>query len=399
MGIESDQLVYDYLSRVGDAARQQQLASGDRMRLVSTLRNEIDRQRGKSGGDSPAAVRRILGRLGEPNAVVRAASSGGPGASAGSGDTGGYAPPPSPSPPASSPPSSSPSPSPSSSSPGPVVPGQRGRRGGGWLSKAGRSGRSGGSDKAAGTDVGAQIPHQASGASGASGVPGVPGPRGPHLAGMDEVGSANGRTDWWRVEPGPMGNGPTGGGIGVPGFVGGVEVPEILVPPPDPDKKAAEAGAGGDDEAVEAGSAARRAWRALWRRRGGDEAAGEAEEAEVVVAARPVRLSHPLLLLAAGLLVVGAFLGSWLALAGGWLLAYASRALPRAAAKWAVFGLPGVSVAGGLIWLWGRANGRWGEAIPEGGWNTAIADTAPAVIRTAAIASALYLLWRSRRQT
>ncbi|QIQ04198.1 hypothetical protein [Streptomyces liangshanensis] len=389
MGIESDQLVYDYLSRVGDAARQQQLASGDRMRLVSTLRNEIDRQRGKSGGDSPAAVRRILGRLGEPNAVVRAASSGGPGASAGSGDPGGYAPPPSPPPPAS------PSPSPSSSSsPGPVVPGQRGRRGGGWLSKAGRSGRGDRGDKAAGTDAGAQIPHQASGPSGASAVPG---PRGPHLAGMDEVGSANGRTDWWRVEPGPMGNGPTGGGIGVPGFVGGVELPEILVPPPDPAKKAGAAGDG--DEAVEAGSAGRRAWRALWRRRGADEAVGEAEEAEVVVAARPVRLSHPLLLLAAGLLVVGAFLGSWLALAGGWLLAYASRALPRAAAKWAVFGLPGVSVAGGLIWLWGRANDRWGEAIPEGGWNAAIADTAPAVIRTAAIASALYLLWRSRRQT
>ncbi|MFE3741743.1 hypothetical protein ACFXPP_25715, partial [Streptomyces sp. NPDC059134] len=74
MGIESDQLVYDYLSRVGDAAQQQHLPSGDRMRLVSTLRNEIDKQRGKFGTDSPAAVRRILGRLGEPHALVREAA-------------------------------------------------------------------------------------------------------------------------------------------------------------------------------------------------------------------------------------------------------------------------------------------------------------------------------------
>ncbi|MET9484273.1 hypothetical protein [Streptomyces sp. NPDC006638] len=369
MGIESDQLVYDYLSRVGDAARQQQLASGDRMRLVSTLRNEIDRQRGKFGGDSPAAVRRILGRMGEPNAVVRAASSG----TDGSGDTGGgYAPPP---------------------PPAPVVPEQRARRGGGWLGKGG--GRAAkGTDS--GTGTGAQIPAQSSGAPASSTSPASFGSRGPHLAGMDEVGSSNGRTDWWRVEPGPMGNGPMGGGIGVPGFVGGVEIPEILVPPPKPEDEAAdEAG-----DATEAETRGRRAWRALTKRRTGPEAGAEpaVEAAEPEAPGRPVRRSHPLLLLAAGLLLVGAFLGSWLALAGGWLLAYASRALSPAATKWAVFGLPGVTVAGGLLWLWGRANGRWGEAIPEGGWNAAISDAAPVVIRTAAIASALYLLWRSRRR-
>ncbi|MFJ2651746.1 hypothetical protein ACIO1C_34105 [Streptomyces sp. NPDC087420] len=368
MGIESDQLVYDYLSRVGDAARQQQLASGDRMRLVSTLRNEIDRQRGKFGGDSPAAVRRILGRMGEPNAVVRAASSG---AGEDRDGGGGYAAPP----------------------PAPVVPEQRARRGGGWLGKGGRGGGAGKvPDPDSHTGTGAQIPNQSSGPP-VSPSPASPGSRGPHLAGMDEVGSSNGRTDWWRIEPGPMGNGPTGGGIGVPGFVGGVEIPEILVPPPKPEDDEADGGAG----AVEAETRGGRAWRALLRRKGGDGAGAEAE-AEVVVAARPVRLSHPLLLLAAALLVVGAFLGSWLALAGGWLLAYASRTLSRAAAKWAVFGLPGVSVAGGLIWLWGRAGHRWGEAIPEGGWNDAVSDATPVVIRTAAIASALYLLWRSRRQ-
>ncbi|MET9804798.1 hypothetical protein [Streptomyces sp. NPDC006368] len=73
MGIESDQLVFDYLSRVGDLAQRQQLPSQARMRLVASLRGEIDRRRGKD--DSPEAVRRILTGLGAPDEVVAAASS------------------------------------------------------------------------------------------------------------------------------------------------------------------------------------------------------------------------------------------------------------------------------------------------------------------------------------
>ncbi len=71
MGIESDKLVFDYLSRVGDLA-QTAMGSADRMRLVAQLRGDIDRQRG--GGDSEAVVRRILGKLGTPDEVVRAAA-------------------------------------------------------------------------------------------------------------------------------------------------------------------------------------------------------------------------------------------------------------------------------------------------------------------------------------
>ncbi|MCC9710458.1 hypothetical protein E4N62_37590 [Streptomyces sp. MNU76] len=77
MGIESDQVVYEYLSRVGDLAQQRQLPSSTRMRLVSGLRDEIDRRRAKAPVDSPAAVRRIIARLGTPDEVVEAA--GGPG--------------------------------------------------------------------------------------------------------------------------------------------------------------------------------------------------------------------------------------------------------------------------------------------------------------------------------
>lgn len=98
------------------------------------------------------------------------------------------------------------------------------------------------------------------------------------------------------------------------------------------------------------------------------------------------------------LLVTGAVTGSWFALAGGWLLAYGSRTLSRAEAKWAAMGLPGVVVAGALVWLWGRTNGRWGEPIPQGAMADALSGVWPVVVRTAAVASAAFLVWRARRR-
>ncbi|MGW3624289.1 hypothetical protein [Streptomyces sp. NPDC000880] len=334
MGIESDQLVYDYLSRVGDLAQQHQLPSNTRMRLVSSLRNEIDRQRAKFGSDSPAAVRRILGRLGTPDEVVAATSQDGP-------------------------PAGSQVPAP----PRTAVPEQRVRR------RIPRPRKSAAPER----------PEATRAATGASP---------PHLAGMDELGPSGSEPDWWRVEPGPFGAGES-----VAGFVGGVEIPEILKPPPskgdlaaaveaDPDEEY-EAEDEGDD-AVEADAAPRR-WRPRLGRR--TEAAGP----------RPA-LANPFLLLAAALLVVGAVLGSWLALGGGWLLAYASRRLSRTEVKWAVVGLPGAVVAGACVWLWGRVNGRWGEPIPQDQMREALAGTWPWVVKGAAVASALFLVWRARRR-
>ncbi|MEW1635133.1 hypothetical protein AB0469_13750 [Streptomyces sp. NPDC093801] len=72
MGIESDHLVYEYLSRVGDLAQQRQLSSGDRMRLVSGLRDEIDRRRARFEPETPEAVRAVLERLGTPEEVLDA---------------------------------------------------------------------------------------------------------------------------------------------------------------------------------------------------------------------------------------------------------------------------------------------------------------------------------------
>ncbi|MFD5751197.1 hypothetical protein [Streptomyces sp. NPDC127033] len=425
MGIESDQLVYDYLSRVGDAAQQQHLPSGDRMRLVSTLRNEIDKQRGKFGTDSPASVRRILGRLGEPHAVVRAAArdagtgaarapeapevavpaqrtglakslglrgskepkpkpKGTSGASGFGGREAAPAPPPSSGPPEPSRPSSPseegseeaeapfavPPVIPLPAAPPPAAPPQ--------VPAGERPGNGNGPGNGPEDAAGPRIPAQASESPSASAPPTLrkpPRPAGP-------------QPDWWRIEPGP--SGLTGMSMeSTHGFVGGVEIPDMLKPPKPKEEPAADdTGAAADDapgDPEETAEGAPRRRRRLRLRPGPRKARGGGG------------LSHPFLLLAAALLVASVFTDPRLAL-GGWLLAYISRTLSRAEAKWVVFGLPGVSAAGGAVWLWGRMNERWGEAIPPDGLADALTGVWPVVLRTAAVSSALYLVWRARRK-
>ncbi|MCZ7459550.1 hypothetical protein [Streptomyces sp. WMMC940] len=336
MGIESDQLVFDYLSRVGDLAQQRQLPSGTRMQLVSSLRNEIDRQRARYGTDSPAAVQRILGRLGSPDEVVDGASP------------------------------------------------EHGRR----PSPDGTAG----TEAAAGTAP-ASVPEQrsgapeagAAGASAAAAAPGtVPGAREP---------------EWWRIERGRFEEADFGA------FVGGVEIPELLRPPRK-DEEDGERGGGGPEKP---GTARRRRF-PRWRRAGavgapGADAAG-ASTGEPPVVPAPSRgggrlaLGNPMVLFAAMLLAVGAVLGSLVALAGGWLLAYATRALSRTEAKFAVLGIPGLVATSAAVWIWGRVEGRWGDPIAPGGdaMREALTGAWPWVVRGAAVASALFLLWRARRR-
>ncbi|MFF3299078.1 hypothetical protein [Streptomyces sp. NPDC002908] len=375
MGIESDQLVFDYLSRVGDLAQQQQLSSGARMRLVATVRGEIDRQRGTDGSDSPAVVRRILGRLGAPDELVAAAAESGDGtvplpsprAGAGRARTEGTAP--------------------------GAVP--RARRG--LLRKD--ASRKGASPEA--VDAEPESPGEERAVD-------WPSAAAPHMAGLDQAPSG-GEPEWWRIEPGPFGGeggqGVANPGTAVPGFVGGLESPELFgMPaarrPPGPRVPAEEEGDGpGAPEAKEAAparpgggdGAKERPRRKLRLRRPGPAAAEGAE------GAGRVRLSNPLLLLAAALLVAGAVFGSWLALAGGWLLAYSSRRFSRAEAKWVAMGLPGVVVAGAFVWLWGRMEGRWGAPLAADAMGDAMTEVWPVVVRVAAVAAALYLVWRSRR--
>ncbi|MEU5714850.1 hypothetical protein AB0G71_03490 [Streptomyces sp. NPDC020403] len=382
MGIESDQLVYDYLSRVGDLAQQQQLSSGARMRLVSTLRGEIDRQRGADVSDSPAVVRRILGRLGTPDQLVAAAAESGDG--------------------------TAPLPRPRTGTgaeaaeprtvPRARFPGLRkdaSRKGAAFREDAFRQGAS----EAAGPPPGAEAPDDARpaapdgesrkptadpGAPDTEPLPGWPSASAPHMAGL-----GGDETEWWQAEPEPFG-GPGTLDTAVPGFVGGLS-PELLrARPPRPEEEAA-AEPGEESGPAEESTPPPRGRRLRLRPRRRTSAAVVAGEAT------GPRFAHPLLLLAAALLVAGAVLGSWLALAGGWLLAYSSRRFSRAEAKWVAMGLPGVVVAGALVWLWGRMDGRWGTPIAEGAMGDAIADVWPVVVRTAAVASALYLVWRSRR--
>ncbi|MYX15583.1 hypothetical protein GTY67_19680 [Streptomyces sp. SID8374] len=468
VGIESDQLVYDYLSRVGDLAQQQQLSSGARMRLVSTLRGEIDRRRASEGADSPAAVRRIIGRLGSPAELVSAAAESGDGSvPLPSARTGGGAGLPRPrsgflrkSPKEPEAPGAPDEPRPASGpasgpvpDPGPKAGSWRGasRWGAGGGARAG-SGRSGDADagraearfrtetgyasdsrtdftKAPGPDSRTNLTNYASdsrtdltkspGADPRTGSgPGDhprtdftkstgpdedlpadptpwPHPSAPHVLGPDQQSSDD---EWWRLEPGPF-----DAGTAIPGFFGGIEAPELLgrrpQKPDAADKE--EEGDGLDAEDTEEGDGTdeqepRRALRIPRPRR-----RKPVVVAEPVVAAAPARrggFAHPLLLLAAVLLIAGVVTGSWIPLAGGWLIAYGSRTLSRTEAKWAALGLPGVVVAGALVWVWGRVDGRWGEPIEDGALREVLVGAWPVVVRVAAVASALYLVWRARRR-
>ncbi|MET8882829.1 hypothetical protein [Streptomyces rubiginosohelvolus] len=419
VGIESDQLVYDYLSRVGDLAQQQQLSSGARMRLVSTLRGEIDRRRTTEGADSPAAVRRIIGRLGSPDELVAAAARSADGTvplpSAGTGAGSGE-------------PQRRGLPRPRSGllrkEPGEAGPGadegrettapRKPKAGFGW--GASRRDRDAGNAPEERTGAAAvprpgPAPDDAPGSDDAP-VPSWPDPSAPHMLGQDQQGGADDATDWWRLEPGPFDE-----GTAVRGFFGGIEAPELLGRRPRPvdmDKKGtkdeeeeggegsagAGAGAGAGDGKAAVGTdgtaARRRALRLVKLRR--RKPAPVVVEPAVAAPGPRGGFAHPLLLLAAVLLVAGVVTGSWLPLAGGWLLAYSSRTLSRTEAKWAALGLPGVVAAGALVWVWGRMEGRWGEPISEGAMRDVLLETWPVVVRVAAVASALYLVWRARRR-
>ncbi|MEU7304765.1 hypothetical protein [Streptomyces sp. NPDC007206] len=345
MGIESDQVVYEYLSRVGDIAQQRQLPSGTRMRLVSELRGEIERHRARATVDSPAAVRRILDRLGSPDEVV---------AAAGGGSGTGRVPQP-----------------PSAAVPVQPAPPEPKRRPKPTQEQAGGD-REGAGERRKG--LRRVVPRPRPSGTEQAPAPSVPRDAAspPHLAPAHELGGSAVQPDWWRVDGNPFG--VSAETDSVPGFVGGVEIPELLRRPP---KEKAPAERAEPEEATEPEA----------------EPAGRRR-----LLPRPATgWTNPLLLLAAAALVAGAVLGNWFALLLGWVIAYGSRRLTPAETKVAVMVLPGTAVAAGLVWLWGRVNGRWGAPIPQGQMNDAVAGTWPWVVRGAAIASALFLAWRSQR--
>ncbi|MFF1559900.1 hypothetical protein [Streptomyces sp. NPDC058279] len=345
MGIESDQLVYEYLSRIGDLAQRRQLSSGDRMRLVAGLRDEIDRRRAKYEPETPAAVRRILERIGTPEEVLSALPGAAGEATTGAAGAAGAA-----------------------ATVVPAVPEQRGAGGGG------RGGLRG---------LRKQVPEPRP----AENVP-------PHLAGLDELGDGDGgEPDWWRLGPGGYGAGPQ-----VEGFAGGIELPDRFGEDEDEHQKGPKPPAVAEPPVPS--SRVRVVVRALRERRkavaAGPLVAGPAAVGDVVVA--PVRPKpNVFLLLAAVVLVAGAVAGYWLVLAAGFLLVYVSRVLGPAERKAVVFGVPGAVFAGAVVWLWGRHTGRWGEALGDQQLGAVFQDMWPWLARGTGVLAAVYVAWRARR--
>ncbi|GLX51333.1 membrane protein [Streptomyces hygroscopicus subsp. hygroscopicus] len=359
MGIESDKVVYEYLSRVGDIASQRQLPSSTRMRLVSELRNEIDRDRARATVDSPAAVRRILERLGTPDEVVEAAGGTGPVDGAGR---------------------------PSAAVPAQPAPREREAE-----------------ERPRGLRRVVPRPRPTEPRSEPS-VPPRDVPTPPHTAAAHELGDPEAPPDWWRLADGAFGgarNGPFPDTDPVPGFTGGVEIPELLRRPPHETEKARKEAAE-EPAAEQAAPVPARRFGLFPRRAPATAPAAGAAEGDAptrrLLPGPAAGWSNPFLLLAAAALVAGAVLGNWFALLAGWAIAYTSRRLSPAESRWAVLVLPGTAAAAGLVWLWGRQSGRWGDPITQGHMGDALSQTWPWVVRGAAVASALYLVWRSQRK-
>ncbi|MDH6126253.1 hypothetical protein [Kitasatospora sp. GP82] len=100
-----------------------------------------------------------------------------------------------------------------------------------------------------------------------------------------------------------------------------------------------------------------------------------------------------LLLVAAIVLLAGAVTGQILVMLIGWAAAYLSAKLGDFTKKFAVFGIPLISMTGSTVWFWGRSQGRWGSPLTPGEQlNHEAWAAAPGVLRLAAVLSALFLL-------
>ncbi|MGK4582490.1 hypothetical protein [Kitasatospora sp. HPMI-4] len=104
------------------------------------------------------------------------------------------------------------------------------------------------------------------------------------------------------------------------------------------------------------------------------------------------RRPSALLLIAAILLLAGAATGQILVMLIGWAAAYLSARLGDLTKKFAVFGIPLITMTAYTVWIWGRAKGRWGSPVAPEQLNHEAWASAPSVLRLAAVLSALFLL-------
>lgn len=347
VGNDSERLVLDYLSRVGDLAHSTTMTAAERAKLVGSVRSNIEAARiNAEGVETAASVRKILKRMGKPEEVVAGAASG----------------------------------------EAPVVPEPR--------PAPDRDSR--GSERAEEERDSAPDVH-------GTGFPTVGAPP-PHLAGMDELTEAESDPDWWRNDPSPYAKGSGGE---MDGFIGGIEVPEMLEPPSEGDDQGGKA-PGGPGKAAVPGQVGPPATEAANLTKDQEAKPAPPEQPAkgrggVLLRFRPgggargPRVGGLVELTAALVLIVGASLGNLFVLAAGWLLAWWSPRLSRLHAKVATAGMPALVISAALVWVWGRTEERWGEPIPEGAMGDVLNESYPWVLRCAAGASALYLIWRARR--
>jgi hypothetical protein len=359
MGIESDHVVYDYLSRVGDLAQSTPLTAAERAQLVAGLRSAIDGQRAGTGGGpvSPraekSAVQKILKRIGTPDEVVRRAVVGGvpqPPARrevrAEERGAGPQVPVHSSAPPADQGPWSGPLPE-------------------DWWSSA--------SDRGAGASAEEAGTGRLRGAMLAE-FPGWRTTLEPDFLDLDPRFAARGAAD--RGAADPHGTDPDADGA-------------ARVPGP--------RGPAGDETVPAPG-------RPLLSRLLGRqpaqvaEAAADAEEAVEAVPA-PVRGPlPPLASLALLVLLAAAVLGLWYVALLGWILAYVAHRIGRAAAHAAGLWLPLLVAAVFAFWFYSHTHGQpAGHQLTGAQFTASLRSTTAVWLRTAAACSTAFLAWRISR--
>ncbi len=357
MGIESEQVVYDYLSRVGDLAQATSLTAAERARLVSELRETIDTRRGGTAVSSTSgssrgetsAVRKILSGIGSPDEVVRrAVHNGVPRASEG-------------------------------------------------RSERGRSER--------GADAGPSVPSR--------GVPGQGGPPPGERTGRG-TGPGRGPAGWWSGGLAGTGGGgwTSSGGSGpdlaaaqastggLPGWRADFE-PDFLAPDGiDPATKAAvppQPPAVDEAAPQPLGKAVAGPPRSLLRRLfGPPQVLAPVETVAVAVPRSRLPLVESL---AAVVLTASAVLGLWYAALIGWLLAYVGRRIGSRAAHVAGLWLPLLAACVFGFRLYRQVHGHpAGHPLTDDQFKAALRSAVGLWLRVAAGCSAAFLAWRVYRR-
>ncbi|MHA6760839.1 hypothetical protein [Streptacidiphilus sp. PAMC 29251] len=366
MGIESDQVVYDYLSRVGDLAQATSLTAAERARLVSGLRETIDTRRGPAAGATigssrgeASAVQKILSGIGSPDEVVRQAVSNGvpgrrePARERGS-ERGGER-----------------------RGDGPSVP-TGSPRDGGWRDSGGGGGAGLGGGGGGGGGAGTRGGGAGDGWGWGGGVPEL------GAGGVPPLGGASlGELPGWRAtyEPDFLD----------PDYIDPSE--RRRVPPPrQPTEGTAPAAV-----TIQKKAAAGPPRRPLLRRiLSGPPPVVETVAEPVVVVRPPLPLVESL---AALVLVASAVLGLWYVALLGWGLAYTGRRITRQAAHFAGLWIPLLTALGCGYWLYAHVHGQpAGHHLTDVQFKAAVRSAVVVWLRAAAGCSAAFLAWRISRR-